>query len=298
MAAKSQQWDGVTGGATLGQRGLLLLFRFVHIRVLYAVMAAVVPFYMLFRIKGYLPIYHYFRRHFGASRWQAFSRTYRNHYLFGQCLLDRFAVYAGKGNRFELLFTGNGRFTELLSKPGGFIMAGSHTGNFELSGYLLKQDVKRIRPLVFGGESAEIMAQRARVLGGNNIDMIPVGSDFSHVFAISEAFTAGDIVSMPCDRSLGSPKTVECSFLDGKADFPLGPFMLAAQFEAPILAIFVMKERRQTYHIYVKPVEPAETGGNTRQRAARLATAYARLLEDVVRQYPEQWFNYFEFWKE
>jgi predicted LPLAT superfamily acyltransferase len=29
----------------------------------------------------------------------------------------------------------------------------------------------------------------------------------------------------------------------------------------------------------------------------QLAQAFATQLEDIVRRYPTQWFNYFDFWK-
>ncbi|MDR0386105.1 MAG: lipid A biosynthesis (KDO)2-(lauroyl)-lipid IVA acyltransferase, partial [Prevotellaceae bacterium] len=89
---KEKEWEGVTGGNTLGQKGLLLLFRLFNVPVIYGIMALVVPFYMLFSRKGYLAIYSYFRDSVGYSPLQSFYRTYRNHFVFGQCMLDRFAV--------------------------------------------------------------------------------------------------------------------------------------------------------------------------------------------------------------
>jgi predicted LPLAT superfamily acyltransferase len=217
--------------------------------------------------------------------------------VFGQCLLDRFAVYAGRRNHFTLTITGNEYFKERIESEKGFIIASSHTGNFELSGYLLNQDKKRIHTLVYSGETKEIMTNRAKVLQKNNITMIPVTNDLSHVFAINDVLSGGDVVSMPCDRNFGSAKSVECDFLEGKADFPLGAFMLASQFDVPIMAIFVMKESVLSYHAYVVPVTIDNDNVPKREKAIRYAKAFAKELETIVRKYPEQWFNYYEFWK-
>ncbi|MDR0713453.1 MAG: lysophospholipid acyltransferase family protein [Bacteroidales bacterium] len=292
-----RKWAGVTGGSALGQKALLLLFRMVGVKTLYAVMAPVIPFYMLFRPQGYRPVYGYFRKHFRCSPFKAFCKTYRNHFLFGQCLLDRFSVYSGKQN-FSLQFTGNDYFKELIAGKKGFIIASSHTGNFELSGYLLKQDRKIIHTLVYGGETAEIMKNRARALHKNHISLIPVNNDLSHVFAVNDALSKGEVISMHCDRIFGSERSVECPFLEGKADFPTGAFMMAVQFNVPVIAIFVMKESLSGYHIYVRPINPelVETSAK-KEKAALYATAFAGELETIIKKYPEQWFNYYEFWK-
>jgi predicted LPLAT superfamily acyltransferase len=292
-----RKWAGVTGGSALGQKALLLLFRIVGIKALYAVTALVVPFYMLFRPQGYRPVYGYFRKHFRCSPFKAFCQTYRNHFIFGQCLMDRFAVYSGK-QKFSLQFTGNQYFSELTAGEKGFMIASSHTGNFELSGYLLQQNRKVIHTLVYGGETKEIMKNRVRALHKNHISLIPVNNDLSHIFAINDALSKGDVVSMPCDRIFGSERAVECPFLEGKADFPTGAFMMAVQFDVPVIAIFVMKESLSGYHVYVRPIgiESVDTLSK-KEKAALYATAFAKELENIVKKYPEQWFNYYEFWK-
>ena len=308
---KSQKWKGVTGGNTFGQKALLFLFHFANVTVGYVFLAFVVPFYMLFGRKGYLSIYRYFRKHFSYSPLKAFCKTYMNHFIFGQCMLDRFAVYAGKKNFFHVEITGNEEFYRLLDEKKGFVIVSSHVGNFELSGYLLKQDKKRINALVFGGETEEVMKNRTKVLSDNNISVIPVSSDMSHIFKINEALSAGEIVSMPCDRLHGSAKSMECDFLCGKADFPVGAFALAASFDVPVLAIFVIKISVKKYKVFVKLMSDMRQSdmrhevvenrkseiGNRQSEISHLAKAYVKELENVVREYPLQWFNFYEFWK-
>jgi predicted LPLAT superfamily acyltransferase len=294
----SKKWTGVTGGNTLGQKSLLFLFHFVNVTVGYVLLALTVPFYMLFARKGYLSIYGYFRKHFSYPPLKAFFKTYLNHFIFGQCMLDRFAVYAGRRNFFRLQLTGVEEFYRLLDEEKGFIIASSHTGNFELSGYLLTQNKKHINALVFGGETKEVMENRLKILKMNNVSVVPIVDDMSHIFTVSEALSVGDIVSMPCDRLFGSAKSVECDFLSGKADFPVGAFTLAAHFDVPVVSIFVMKESATNYQIYIKSIalDNAVTVFK-REKVEFLTREFAKHLEEVVRKYPEQWFNFYEFWK-
>ncbi len=295
---KTKDWTGVTGGSTFGQKALLFLFHFHNVTVGYVILALVVPFYMLLGRKGYLAIYRYFRKRHHYSSFKAFYKTYLNHFVFGQCMLDRFAVYAGRRNFFKMEITGNENFKRLLDSEKGFIIASSHVGNFELSGYLLKQDKKRINALIFDGETKEVMENRMKALNLNNVNAIPVSNDMSHIFAINEALSEGQIVSMPCDRNFGSPKSIECDFLDGKADFPAGAFSLAVHFDVPVLTVFVIKKNVSKYCVYVKPLKESNaTEYGKREKVNQLAKSFAKELEIIVRKYPEQWFNFYNFWK-
>jgi len=295
---KTKDWTGRTGGSTFGQKALLFLFHFHNVTVGYAFLALVVPFYMLFARKGYLAIFRYFRQQHGYGRLKSFCKTYQNHFVFGQCMLDRFAIYAGRRNFFKVDITGNEYFLQLLDSEKGFVIASSHVGNFELSGYLLRQDKKRIHGLVFGNETKEVMNKRVAALGMNNICIVPVANDMSHIFVLKEALQKGEIVSIPCDRNFGSAKSITCDFLNGKADFPQGPFALAAMFNVPVVTIFVMKKHVSKYHIYVQPLATDDCETLTKQeKIKRHAQSFAYELEKILRKYPEQWFNFYGFWK-
>lgn len=297
MVKKEKDWGGVTGGSTFGQKALKILFSLVSVRIGYAILIFIIPFYMLFAHKGYIAIFRYFRRQHGYSPLKSLCKTYKNHYLFGQMLMDRFAVYAGRKNIFEVENPDNDLFLSMLNKPGGFIMAGSHVGNPELCGYLLKQQKKRINSMIFGGEAREVQKNRSEVLENNNVRLIPVTGDMSHIFIINEALSGGEIVSMPCDRTFGSDKHVECDFLNGKADFPVGAFVLAIQFKVPVLAFFVMKISAVRYRIHVILIPTPDHNISKREQISEMTKSFAGKLENIVKRYPEQWFNFYNFWK-
>ena len=298
LVSEKRQWKGDTGGGTLGQRALIFFFRWWNLRLGYAVMAVVVPFYMLFARKSYLAIYHYFRQHFGYSVWKSFLKTYQNHFLFGQVILDRFAVFAGRTDAFEVEIIGNEHYERLSNGEKGFIMAGSHVGNFEIGGYLLNS-TKKINALIYAGETETVQNNRSKILNNNNINLIPVLNDMSHLFAVNTALQAGEIVSMPCDRNHGSAKSVECNFLRGRADFPIGAFALATSFDIEVLAIFCIKISAKKYKIFVQPCRgvPLRSPLTKKEKTENLVFSYVKELENIVKQYPEQWFNYYEFWK-
>lgn len=287
-------WKGRTDGSPLMLRMLVVLLRHVDVRAVYPVAACVVPFYMIFNRRGCRASYSLFRVRLGMRPWKSFCMSWLNHYRFAQVIVDRFAMYAGK--RFRMEMDGYGEFDSLNGSDRGFMIINSHVGSFELAGYTLPSDRKRINALVFGGETESVMMHRENMFSRTNIRLIPISSDISYLFTLSTALAGGEIVTMSGDRCIPGSRTIRCSFLGQEAEFPLGPYALAVSREVQVLAMFVIKVSAKEYRLLVRKVQPQEsTGGAGRQ--ADLARAFVSILEETVRKYPEQWFNFYDFWK-
>ena len=289
------EWSGKTDGQPWMQRSLIAMFRVLPLWLLYGVMALVVPFYMIFSRKGYQAMYDFFRKRMGYGRWKSFCNVYANHFKFGQVILDRFGVYAGKKYRF--VSEEQSVFDEKETHAKGFVMLSSHVGNYEMAGYSLMPKIKKYNALVFGGETETVMENRQRILSQNNVRMVPVKNDLSHLFLLNTALDEGEIVSMPADRIFGSQKSVECQFFGQTARFPLGAFAMVAQKEMDVIAVFVMKEGMRNYRIYLREIQYDRQLGK-REQMSQLAQSFATRLEGIVRRYPTQWFNYYDFWEQ
>jgi len=290
------EWKGNTAGSTWMHRTLIASFKIMNLRFVYLGMAVfVVPMYMLFAHQGYITMYHYFRQRQGYGVLKSFLHVYLNHYRFGQVILDRFASYAGQKFEFEL--DGMDLFERLSAGKEGFMILSSHIGNYELAGYSFSSMHKRYNALVYSGEAETVMENRNRLLSKHNIRMIAMKEDMSHVFMVNEALVNGEIVSAPSDRVFGSPRNLTCDFMGGKGRFPLGPFMMALQRGLPTITIFVMKISPYRYKVYIREVKCDERPyANRQEKAQNLAQHFAAEMEKVIRLYPDQWFNYFEFW--
>ena len=293
---KHDKWVGTTYGNGWMHRWLIRFLRVIDVRLLYGfAYVFVVPPTMVINSKARKAIYCYFKEHLGYSHLKSFWGTFRNHCAFAQVVIDRFAMYAGK--RFKIEIEGYDTFERLSKQPSGFVQLSSHIGNYEIAGYSLVTKDKRFNAIVFAGEKESVMANRNKMFNGNNIRMIPMKDDMSHLFVIDSALTNGEILSMPADRVFGSQKSFKIDFMGKQAKFPQGPFILAAMRNTPILFVAVMKKRIKTYHITVKQLQ-SPSGGNSRKNAEALARQYAEDLEHIVREHPTQWYNYFDFWAE
>ncbi len=274
------------------QRTLLSLVRVCPLGLSYGIMSLAIPFYVLFDGRGRRASYRFFRNRMNYGAVHSFLCVFRNMYGMGKLVIDRFSAYAGK--HFRLVSGSKSIFDDLAGKPGAFVMLGSHVGNFEMVGYMLASP-RTIKVLVYAGETPFVMQNRDRLFAASRIEMVPVKDDWSHLFILNNALADGGIVSLPADRTFGSTKTFRLPFLGADATFPQGPFVLAVQREVPVLAAFVFKESRDTYRMVMRSL-PLPQEGTAFQRAQALAGEYVAVLENMTRQYPEQWYNFFDLW--
>ena len=289
-------WHGTTDGTPWMQRTLLRLFRFIPLWFVYGVTALVIPFYMIFDQRGYRASYAFYHRRLGRSPLRSFLDVYANELAMGKVVMDRFALYAGR--KFDMDAENMPLFERLSAGEAGFMQLSSHVGNYEMAGDILRSRRKRMFALVFAGETETVMSQRAARFSASNIEMVPIADDLSHLFTLNAALRDGCIVSMPGDRIFGSQKSISCEFFGAPARFPAGPFLLAAQREVAMLSVFVMKEGLRRYRVQIQALgEGLDVGIPARSRAEALAAEFARKLEAVVRRYPHQWFNFYDFWK-
>ncbi len=295
-----RKWQGTTSGSGWMHRSLIRMLKVVPLGVMYGFAGAfVLPVWMIAKRQPVKDIALYFRNRYnlrGVKLWRA---VWRNHYRMMQVVIDKFAAFSGRKFEFEL--EGNEAFKELEDKPEGFIMLSSHVGNSELVGFSLGSTKKQMSALVYAGESPSVMENRRRLLKEHNIEMIKVDDSLDHLFEMNAALANGNIVGMPADRVIGSQKTFNTTFLGTDTQFPLGPFATAVQRNVAAVAIFMMKESTKRYRLIVRPVHLSEEESctlNRRDRMKAMGVKFSNALEDVVKRYPEQWFNYFDFWNE
>ena len=284
-----------TYGSGWMHRTLIGSLRWLDVRLIYVFTSIfIIPVCLLLNLNhSRTTAYRYFRQRLGYGCLRASWYTYVNHCLFAQVVVDRFAVFAGK--RFKLDIDGYEYFQQLELETKGFVILSSHIGCYEVAGYSLISKLKRFNALVFGGEKATVMKGRQEALSEHNIRMIPVREDMSHLFIVNEALSNNEIMSMPADRIVGSAKVVKVNFFGETASLPAGPFSVATMNGFDALAVNVMKISAKRYKVYVTRLS-YDTQAPRKQQMQQLASCYIEELERRVRQYPSQWFNFYDFW--
>ena len=290
-----RQWKGTTYGNNWMHKWLVRLLRVVPLEVMYWFVAIIIMpvTYVVNPNRKY--IYAFYRYRLSKGPLKAAWLTYRNFCMFSQVVIDKFAIYAGR--QFEFEIEGYEHYKRLATRPEGFVQLSAHIGNYEIAGFSLKAQ-KRINALVYYGEKESVMRSRGHVFEQMNIGMIPIGQGVDYVFEIASTLSRGEIVSMAADRALGnSAKSITVELFGKATRLPAGPFLIAAAQSIDVLMIDVMKVKPKKYKIYVTPLQYDKTA-NRAERQRQLSLHYINELERRVRQYPLQWYNYFDFWND
>jgi len=297
--AEKRQWKGTTGGGNFGQKALFVMLKRIPVILLYPVLYLVVPFYFFLGRKATESVKFYHREIWKQGKIKTLWRSFLSELTFGKVVLDKFAVLAGNNKQFDIRFNDEDlqNFNTLLDQDKGIILAGSHIGNFELLGQTLSQDKKPISCIIYGGESSNYQAHRDQSFGKQNVKLIPISNDMSHLFTIKEALDKGEIVAILCDRHFGGRKIKKCEFLGKEANFPTGIFIMAAQMGIPVVSTFIMKGKGTHYTGYLKRLHINEEEESINKKTDELLKAYVSSIENILHQYPLQWFNYYPFWE-
>ncbi len=288
-------WHGKSSGNRLGYRIFIAVLKQLGLRPAYFLLRLVSGYYFLFAWKSSRHILYFFRKRMGYSFVRSIALLYKNYYSFGQSLIDKVAIMSGMANRFSFDFDGEEHLHQMVRLQKGGLLLSSHIGNWEAAGHLLERLNTRINVVMFDGEHQKIKDYLASVTGERNAHIIVIKDDLSHVYAISEALKRNELVCMHADRFVEGSRTLTTDFLGRPARFPAGPFILAAQFRVPLCYVFAMKEGSTRYHFYSTPVKAYDYSNKTFAMEQMLSN-FITEMERKVKQYPAQWYNYYDFW--
>jgi KDO2-lipid IV(A) lauroyltransferase len=180
---------------------------------------------------------------------------------------------------------GGRNLQEAFALGRGVILVTGHIGNWELGGAFFGHRGVRVNVVTLPDGSRQIDAIRQMYRDEFSVRTIVLdGSPFASV-ELMAALKRGEMIAMLVDR-WGRADGVPSTFLGGTHYLPRGPFALSLATGAPILPAFVVCEGRDYRGIVECPFVVEQE--DFRPYAARLSQA----LEQTIRRYPEQWYNF------
>jgi KDO2-lipid IV(A) lauroyltransferase len=193
--------------------------------------------------------------------------------------------YLGQWIRLE----GGEHFDQALRAGRGVLVATAHLGNWELSAFahaLMTAPMNMVvRPL--DNPLIDRLVERRRALTGNR----PIGKkDFAR--AILKALAANQAVGILIDQNAALETSVFVDFFGVPASAGTGFAKFASHSGAAVIPGFALwNEAEQRYVLRFYPPLPM-TGD-----AARDTQTLHSKLEEVIRQYPDQWLWIHRRWK-
>ncbi|HTH56376.1 MAG TPA: hypothetical protein VL728_10040 [Cyclobacteriaceae bacterium] len=290
------QWLGKSRGNKLGYQIFVFVVSKLGVRSAYLLLRFVVFYFVLFSRSSTPHVLDYFRKRHHYRFLKASLHLYRNYYVFGQTLLDKIVVMAGIKNSFTFHFDGEENLKEIVRLGNGGILLSGHVGNWEIAGQMLSGLNTRVNVVMFDGEHQQIKKYLNKVTD-RTFHVIVIRNDLSHVYEIGQALQNNELVCMHADRFVEGAKTFSKDFLGSPALFPQGPFAIASSFNVPVSFVYAFKETSTHYHFFGSTLSLRKGNISKHDYAEQLANDFVISLENKMRQYPDQWFNYYNFWE-
>ncbi len=178
----------------------------------------------------------------------------------------------------------------------GVIPLTAHIGNWELGGVALGVWGYRVSVVALDHADQRVndFFVRRRELKG--VKTIPLGKAGKECLA---ELKKGHLLALVGDRVFDSAEKVQrVPFFGHHLNIPRGPFVLALKTGAWIVPTFFLREGcgyyRFSCHAPIKPEDYAEQDKD--QALSQMALAYVKVLEQVVKQTPTQWFVFQDVW--
>jgi predicted LPLAT superfamily acyltransferase len=216
-------------------------------------------------------------------------------------LIDRVDFLISKKQNFTFSLTDENYLMDALKMGKGAIILSGHIGNWEIAGNYLYDVFKlNINIVMMDNEHKNIKKIFKNIVSKRRFKIITLtenGIDF--IIHIKKALQNNEIVCFHGDRTVGS-SGVRLPFLGKSASFPDGPFHIAAVTNSPIIPFFLVKEGFN--HYCTKVFKPLVIQyGSKEKRNGEITAAmksYVEILEKIVKNYPYQWFNFYNYWND
>ena len=238
---------------------------------------------------------HFFTLAKGRSHW---SDYYRQLLCFSRALVDRVIILAGDAGQFQVNPSGREELMAARREGRGIIMLGSHLGNFEACKLLARDRMSiDIHIVAYFAGSTKIRQALDAINPGLQHNFIdPTEPDA--VFRMRDVIDKGGVLAILGDRTGIGEKQVTVDFMGQPARFPTGPYYLAAILHCPIFCFFGLRVDDYKDDTYVvKLADRIQLPRGQRQLQAQIhAQQFADLLASKARDYPYNWFNFYEFW--
>ncbi len=180
------------------------------------------------------------------------------------------------------------------AKGKGILSIVAHFGNWELLPVGIPIYARPIhivyRPL--DNKIIDNIVEYVRTMRGNSL--IPKGGSGKKIM---ELLKQNQIIGILSDQNVDTYEGVFVDFFGRPACTGAGLAVMAMRSGAPVIAIFPARQKSGRYKVIVKPPIEAVRTGNYEADLVFNTQRFTKIIEEIVREYPEQWFWFHQRWK-
>ena len=227
-------------------------------------------------------------------------RVFGQFMAFADALLDKLDVWNGRLKIEDIDIIDPALLRNQLRAERGQMLVGAHLGNLEVCRALAELGEKVTMNVLVHTKHAEQFNRLLGEAGASHLRLIQVSElNPTVMLQLNQRLENGEWLAIAGDRvPLQGGRQVRVDFLGQPAAFPQGPWLLAGLLKCPVNLMFCLK-REGRYRVILEPFAEAVVWrrSDRDQVIAHWAGRYAERLGHYCLQAPQQWFNFYPFWK-
>ena len=260
------------------------------------VLYVIAAYFFLFAPRARRASLAYLRRALG--RRPTARDRFRQVMAFATTIHDRVYLLNDRFELFDIAVAGEDLMWERVRAGNGAFLVGAHFGSFEVTRAIgRRQPDLRVAMVAYEANARKINASMAAInpaLAGGTVGL----GSLDAMLKVRGLLDEGVFVGMLGDRTPGGEATEVVEFLGAPARFPLGPMRLAALLGRQVILMVGVYCGGNRYRVVFERIADfSAVSREEREAAIRGAVVrYAGRLESYCREYPYNWFNFFDFW--
>ena len=282
--------NGKQRGSAWSIQLALFLYKLFGYKFLYTLLYPITFFYFLVAKNAKEPLKIYYKN-LGL---EFNNKIYYEHLrIFAVCMVDRFA---SKINPENYTFEYENIEIPVKTLESGTVLVYSHFGGWAASSSGVH--VKNKIHIVMKEAMLDGMREVENALGlKSQLNIIDLNQGTIAVSVqIANALMNEEVVTIMADRASNAKAEMEVLFLNKKAKFNKNPFQIAYKTDKPIVAYFIIFTGIQHYKVEYIIIDMDRS--KAEDEAVREALIqYVKKFEEIIKQYPNQWFNFYDFWE-
>ena len=227
-------------------------------------------------------------------------RVFGQFMAFADALLDKLDVWNGRLKIEDIDIIDPALLRNHLRAERGQMLVGAHLGNLEVCRALAELGEKVTMNVLVHTKHAEQFNRLLGEAGASHLRLIQVSElNPAVMLQLNQRLENGEWLAIAGDRvPLQGGRQVRVDFLGQPAAFPQGPWLLAGLLKCPVNLMFCLK-REGRYRVILEPFAEAVVWrrSDREQVIAHWAGRYAERLGHYCLEAPQQWFNFYPFWK-
>lgn len=229
------------------------------------------------------------------------TSVFSNFYEFGVAICDKFRVWKSKISANELEIINLDRIkNELTNVKKGRILLTAHLGNIEICKALSTKVSGLDMVILAYDENTRKFSEIINEISGEKVRVMLVNElDVSAMLELKNIVESGVHIGIMGDRiPISGDKFISLDFLTKPAKFNYGPYLLAGILGVKISSIWCQKIRDK-FHIEL--VDIADEIKLSRDKISSVEPYLRRYVCELERrcvQTPQQWFNFYDFWRQ